>query len=238
MKPGGAEAELEAARRGLNDLLSCVQLARGAAWISAGRYREAYRALRRALDPADASYHQRERFTSLMLFAEAAVRVSRRGDARRVVAELEEIAVVTPSPILHVHLLYARAVLADDHEAEELFLAALGEDLSRWPLVEAKLRLAYGAWLLEQGRVVPARVVLGQARTCLDRIGAAPWVDEAHLRLRAAGEQGLKPACEERKVRVAALVADSLSDPEIAEELLLPMDVVALYRRAIVDETR
>ncbi|MGW4249110.1 AAA family ATPase, partial [Nocardia sp. NPDC004722] len=74
------EAELVASRGRLNDLLSCVQLARGIAWLSAGRDRDAYLALRRAFDPAVASFHQRERYGALMFLADAAVRAGHRAD--------------------------------------------------------------------------------------------------------------------------------------------------------------
>ena len=39
-------------------------------------------------------------------------------------------------------LSYARAVLADDGEAEDLFTEALRADLIRWPWLRARLELA------------------------------------------------------------------------------------------------
>jgi hypothetical protein len=54
-----AEAELLSSQRGLNDLLSCVQLARGAALVATGQHVAAYRELRRRFDPADPSFHPR-----------------------------------------------------------------------------------------------------------------------------------------------------------------------------------
>ena len=106
--------------RRLTDLLACVQLARGFALISAGRYAEAYEALRRLFDPGDPSFHLTERFHG--------VDVPGRGSRPRRPAR------TTPGghrragsrgrghAIRHarLHLAYARAVLADDDEAEEL----------------------------------------------------------------------------------------------------------------------
>jgi len=191
-----AEAELAANRQRLNDLLSCVQLARGSAWLSAGRHADAYEALRRVFDPADPSYHQRERFASITYLAEAAVHSGHRQDARAVVAELERVATVTPSPILHVHLLYARAVLADDRDAGGLYVSALGEDLRRWPWMKARIELAYGGWLLRRGRAADARSPLRSAQAVLDSISARAWAGQARAQLRAAqtGAVGLDPA--------------------------------------------
>ncbi|MCT9934719.1 AAA family ATPase [Planotetraspora sp. A-T 1434] len=235
------EAELEAGRRKLNDLLSCVQLARGAAWLAAGRDRDAYQALRRAFDPADPSFHQRERFTGVMFLADAGQRAGHREDAREVLADLEDVALVTPSPILHVNLLYARAVLADDQEAENLYLLALQQDLSRWPFARAKIKLAYGGWLRRHRRLAQARSFLRAAQTALDGIGAATWADEARIELHAAGAEISWPAGEAggpvRERQIAVFVAQGLPDDEIARQLYLSPDIVRLYRRKIREES-
>jgi MalT-like TPR region len=172
-----AEAELVANRQCLNDLLCCVQLARGSAWLSARRYGDAYVELRRLFDPADPSFHQRERFAGLMHLAEAGVHSDHRDDARLIVAELEDVAAVTPSPILHMHLGYARAVLADDADAEDRYLAALREDLSRWPWIRARIELAYGEWLRRQGRVDAARRLLQWAKASFEFVGGRAWAE-------------------------------------------------------------
>ncbi|MDV9178405.1 helix-turn-helix transcriptional regulator, partial [Streptomyces sp. W16] len=239
-----AEAELEAGRRGLNDLLSCVQLARGVAWLSAGRNEDAYRALRRAFDPADPSFHQRERFTGLTFLAEAADRACDREDARRVLAEMEEIALTTPAPILHAHLPYARAVLAAEEDAENLYSAALREDLSVWPLVRARTELAYGAWLRRHGRPDEAAALFATAQATFDRAGSATWGDRTRLELMAVGTRPAWPATvgqtgiPERERRIGALLAGGLPDTEIAQQLHLPPDVVAMYRQRLRDARR
>ena len=68
------------------------------------------------------------------------------------IAGLEQVVAVTPSPILRVHLRYAHAVLADDADAEDLYRATLGEELTRWPWARARIELAYGGWLRRQRR--------------------------------------------------------------------------------------
>jgi len=180
-----AEAELAALPQRLNDLLTCVRLARGCAWLSDGQPEAAYAELRRLFDPGDPSFHQRERFAGVMYLAEAATRAGRREDAAAIVRELDGVAAGTPSPILHVHLLYARAVLAVEDDAEDLYLAALGADLIRWPWVRARIELAYGAWLSGRGR--PSfRAPLRSALAVFDAIGAEAWSRQAQSLLEAS----------------------------------------------------
>jgi hypothetical protein len=50
-------------------------------------------------------------------------------EARAVIAALGADEAITPSETLARHLSYARAVLADDGDAEKLFLAALSAPL-------------------------------------------------------------------------------------------------------------
>ncbi|MFF3464608.1 ATP-binding protein [Streptomyces sp. NPDC001984] len=228
------EAELREAR-GRNVMLSVLQLARGLVALEAGLNRDAYRTVRAIFDPAEPSFHQRHGFASLMFLADAAVRAGHREDAREVVAELEVIARETPSPILHVHLSYARAVLAADEAAEDFYLAALRQDLSSWPYARAKLELAYGSWLRRQKRLHEAQSLLTSAQSTFDRIGALPCADEARLELRATGAPIDWPeSTAERLRQITELSALRLPDDEIAERLSLRRAVVAMYR----DRTR
>jgi hypothetical protein len=228
------EAELREAR-GRNVMLSMLQLARGLVSLAAGRNRDAYRTLRAIFDPAEPSFHQRNGFASLMFLADAAVRAGHREDARELVAELEMIARETPSPLLHVHFSYARAVLAADGDAEDFYLAALRQDLSDWPYARAKVELAYGSWLRRQKRVHEARSLLTSAQSTFDRIGALPCGDEARLELRATGAPIVWPESSAERLRqITELSALRLPDDEIAERLSLRRAVVAMYR----DRTR
>ncbi|MFD0631908.1 hypothetical protein ACFQ9X_10060 [Catenulispora yoronensis] len=233
-----AEAELEAGRRGLNDLLSCVQLARGLAWSSCGRDRDAYMALRRAFDPEDPAFHRRERFGALMYLADTAVRAGHTEDAREVLTGLELVATTVDAPILHAHLGYARAVLAADSDAEKLFRAALADDsASAWRSVRAMTDLAFGTWLIRQGRVGEAEAHVAKARAELDRMGALPWADRARA---VAAEAGLavvwpsagdatRASVEDQALAIRSLHRADLSPETLARRVSLPAEVVALY---------
>ncbi|MCX4976809.1 AAA family ATPase [Streptomyces sp. NBC_00620] len=224
------EAELREAR-GRNAMLSLLQLARGLVSLEAGRNRDAYRILRAVFDLADPSFHRAERFISLMFLADAAVRAGHREDARGLLAELELIARETPSPMHHINLSYARAVLAADEDAEDFYLAALRQDLSNWPYARAKVELAYGSWLRRRNRIRQAQSMLTSAQSAFDRIGALPCGDEARLELRATGAPIAWPESSAERLRqITELSALRLPDEEIAERLGLRPAVVAMYR--------
>src|SRR5262249_20827322 len=222
-----AEVEQVAGDPRLNDLLACVQLIRGFGLISVGDYAEAYEAPRRLYDPADPAFHLTERFPGGMFLPAAAAHAGRAGDVRPVIADLEADALTTPAPTLHLHLSYARAVLAGDDEAEKLFLAALAADLTRWPWLRARLELAYGRWLRRQRRVAESRQPLRSALTTFDLIGAGSWAEQARAELRAAGERAAaqEPAAQSvlsaQELQIARLAAEGLSNREIGERLYL-----------------
>jgi DNA-binding NarL/FixJ family response regulator len=235
------EVEQSAAGKRLSNMFALVQLARGFAYLSAGNYADAYRALRRLFDPADAAFHRHERFHGVMFLAEAAVHAGQAHDVRTVIADLEAEAVTTPAPILHRHLSYARAVLATDEEAEELYLAALSADLTRWPWLRARLELAFGQWLRRQRRTAEARRPLRSAQLTFDLIGARSWAETTQGELRATGGRtraagpdktsGLS-SLSAQELQIARLAAEGLSNKEIGERLYLSHRTVGshLYR--------
>jgi DNA-binding CsgD family transcriptional regulator len=233
-----AEAEHAADGRRLNDLLSCVQLARGIGLTTAGEYGSAYEALRRMFDPDDAAFHTTERFHGVTFLADAALHAGRVAEAREVVSGLEADAAVTASATLHRHLSYARAVLAPDEDADELYQQALQTDLVRWPWLRARIELAYGGWLRRRRRVAQSRTYLRAAQATLDVIGAGSWAERARAELRAAGERAVSAApaalgsLSAQELQIAKLAARGLSNKEIGQQLYLSPRTVGshLYR--------
>jgi DNA-binding CsgD family transcriptional regulator len=233
------EAEHSPTLRALNDFLACAQQARGFAYITNGRYAEAYTALERLFDPLDPAHHVREQLCGVMFLAEAAAHCGRVEDARKILAEMERIAEITPSPALLANLLYARPVLADDDEAEALYRQGLRADLSRWPWHRARIQHAFGSWLRRQRRVAESRDHLRSAVGAFDVIGATTWAEQARAELRAAGErtrpQGVTAAVavlSPQELQIARLAAEGRSNREIAEQLFLSPRTVGshLYR--------
>ncbi len=233
-----AEAEQVILPMASNSMLTLLQLSRGLTALGGGRHSDAYEHLRRVFDPADLAYHPYVRGWAIGELAEAAVHSGHREAARRVMEELGPLADQTPSPLLHVGLQYARPLLADDEDAEPLFEAALGADLTRWPLVRARLLLAYGAWLRRQRRVAESRAPLRAAREAFDALGALPWGERARQELRASGElsgrraPGAWDRLSPQELQIVQLAADGLSNREIGQQLYLSHRTVGthLYR--------
>jgi DNA-binding CsgD family transcriptional regulator len=227
-----------AVRRG-SSILTRAQTARGIAYISSGRYLDAYTLLSRVFDPKDPSHHFREQFGAVMYLAEAAVRSGQHDGARAIVARMEVTAQCSGSPLLVTQLRYARAVLAPDDTAEQLFLDCLAADLSSWPWPRARVQLAYGRWLRRQRQVRRSRVPLQAALSALQSLGAASWAREALDELEAAGRSSEDRPAEfsavllsAQELKIARLAARGLSNTEIGEQLGLSRRTVGshLYR--------
>jgi ATP/maltotriose-dependent transcriptional regulator MalT len=233
-----SEVEQAARNRNLNDLIACAQLARGISRITEGRHSDAFDELRRLFDHSDQAFHLTERFHGVMFLAEAAIHSGRLAEARAIVTDLELDAATTPSSTLHRQLAYARAVLADDEDAETLYIAGLSQDLTRWPWHRARLELAYGSWLRRHRRSSESRSPLRAARTTLELIGATAWAEQARIELRAAGErtENAEPLALDmlsaQELQIARLAADGLTNREIGEQLFLSHRTVGshLYR--------
>jgi DNA-binding CsgD family transcriptional regulator len=232
------QVERSAGTRRLNNLLACVQLARGFVRLRSGRAAEAYGDLRRLFDPNDMAFHESERIHALAPLAEAARNAGLEEDARAVLAGMEAVAGPVPVPTLQIHLEYARAVLAPGDDAEPLFQAAMSRDLTRWAWHRARLELAYGSWLRRRRRTSASRAPLRSARTTFEMIGATTWARQAATELRAAGErltvagQPGHDTLTAQELQVARLAAAGLSNREIGEQLYLSPRTIGsiLYR--------
>jgi AAA ATPase-like protein len=178
-----ADAESAALRSGINDRICLAYQARGTALLSANRSAEAFACLRRQYEPSDPGHHLRESFAGVALLAEAAVACGRVDDARVLIGDLELVAVLTPSPLLEVNLLYARAVLAREEARDRHFRDALAHDLRRWPWIRARVHLAYGTWLAGTGQRTGAATNLQAAADVFSRLGAARWMASARRSL-------------------------------------------------------
>ena len=123
-------------------------------------------------------------------------------------------------------------MLADDVDAEELYQAGLGMDLTRWPWPRTRLELAYGSWLRRQRRVAESRPYLRSAQRTLEAIGATCWAEEARRELRAAGVRPeanralVLDALSPQKRQIAELAAGGLSNREIGARLFLSRVIV------------
>ena len=133
---------------------------------------------------------------------------------------------------------YARPLLAGERDAETLYEAALGTNLTSWPFARARLQLAYGAWLRRRRRVAESRSLLSSAKTAFDALEVVPWSERARHELRASGvmsheqEHATLRQLTPQELQIVRLAASGLTNREIAEQLYLLHRTVGahLYR--------
>ncbi|MGY5047183.1 AAA family ATPase [Streptomyces sp. 900105755] len=233
------EAERIGLPAGARPVLATATTARGLAALGAGRFEEAFGHFRRLHDPADPAFQIALRLTAVGDLVDAATHCGRPADVLPVVAELEEVATVTPAPVLHAELRLVRALLAADEDADPLFADALGADLGAWPLIRARTHLAYGEWLRRRRRRVESRDHLRAARDMFDALGAIPWGERARQELRAAGETSRRRAPDARdqltahELQIVRLAADGLTNREIGQRLYLSHRTVSSHLHRI-----
>ena len=243
-QPDTAEALLAEAERvtlpmGVRITLAVLQFARGLTALARGRHAGAYDELHRMFHPGDPAYHSVVRFWAIGDLAEAAVHSGRRDAARRAVGELEPLAELMPAGVLHAGLHYARALLADDADAERLFQAALSADLSSWPFARARVLLAYGSWLRRQRRVAESRASLRAARDAMDALGAVPWSERARQELRASGETSRRRSLQAwdvlspQELQIARMAVEGLTNREIGQQLYLSHRTIGFHLHRI-----
>jgi DNA-binding CsgD family transcriptional regulator len=212
---------------GAHRFLSLAQVVRGLIALGQRRHAEAYDQARRIFDPSDLAFHPQVRFWAATDYLEAAIHSDHVEEARAVMAEMETLLAQTHAPLLQAHLAYARPLLAEEHEAEALYVASLGETLANWPFLHARLQLAYGGWLRRHRRMADSRASLRAAVEGLDALGVAPWADRARQELRASGERSCPRIPEARdqlspqELQIAQMAAAGLSNREIGERLYL-----------------
>ena len=230
-----AEVERVMLPKGMNAVLMDVQLARGLTALGFGRYVEAYEHLIRLFEHGDPAWHEMKRCWAIGDLAEAARHSGHLEKARALLPEMEAILDETHPPRLRVALEYARPLLAEDEEAEDLFRAALDADLTRWPFARARLELSFGTWLRRQRRVAESRVPLRAAREAFDALGAVPWSEHARHELRGAGvtsrprKRGAMDELTPQELQIARMAASGLSNREIGQQLYMSHRTVGAH---------
>jgi DNA-binding CsgD family transcriptional regulator len=230
-----AEAERLGTPVGARPVLATAQHARALAALGAGDYGQALARLLRMQDMADPAHQLALNCHTITDLADAASRSENPGDAAAVLAQMETAAATTTSPSLHDGLRFARAVLARQEEAEELFRAALAVDLSGRPFTRARTELGYGEWLRRQRRATESRQHLRAARDTFDALGTTPWGERARRELRAAGErsgerqEATSDILTAQELQIAQLAAEGLTNREIGKRLYISHRTVGAH---------
>ncbi|MCM6773573.1 AAA family ATPase [Nocardia sp. CDC159] len=171
---------------------------------------------------------------------EAAVRNGDTATAERALHRLAERAEAAGTPWALGLLARARALLADDDTAEELYREALTRLTSTSVTPElARTRLLYGEWLRRRRRRRDARVELQGAHELFEQMGAAAFAERARTELAGTGEKA-RPRLPEnsydltpRELQVAHLAGAGVTNQEIAAELFLSVATVEYHLRKI-----
>ncbi|MEV4349270.1 AAA family ATPase [Actinoplanes sp. NPDC049596] len=163
---------------------------------------------------------------------DAAVAAGTTDAARRLLADLPDLARRLPSEQMVIARVYAGAVLDGDDDRYAEALAALPPTAA---LARARLHLHHGRWLHRGRRYLDSREPLRAAREAFERMGARPWAEAADRQLRATGERQARPVAgigavlNARERAIATMAARGASNREIAERLQLSPRTVSSY---------
>jgi DNA-binding CsgD family transcriptional regulator len=170
---------------------------------------------------------------------EAAVRAGRHDEASQALSEFEDWAARSTYPWVQPRLASCRALLTDGAEASGHFEDALRAGADGGPFDLARIQLLYGEHLRRERRRADARIQLRAALEAFERYRAESWADRARAELRASGETARRrdPSTVDQltpqELRIARLVAQGLSNKEVAAQLFLSPRTVDHHLRHV-----
>jgi DNA-binding NarL/FixJ family response regulator len=167
-----------------------------------------------------------------------AVPLGEQGTARRAVAQLERYAADRQAPALHRSAAFAAAIL--DGDAAQLLKVADAYAAAGRPLLEAQAREHAADAMAAVGRGQEARLQLDAAQGHYAELGASWDAARADARLRAhrirRGVHGERKrpktgwaALTDTEQTVAALLAEGLSNPDIAGQMFISRRTVQFH---------
>lgn len=229
-------AAADGAARGEGRLIGLTGYASAVLYNGLARYDEAFAAVRDACDYEDLGLYG----WSLAELVEAAAHSGRRDAAHRAVEELEDRAGVVETPWGLGALAGAKALLADDEDADRLFTEALDQlSRSRAAVKTARTHLSYGEWLRRVNRRGDGRHHLNQAHEMFTGMGAQAYAERARRELVAVGEKIRKRPLSSgdvltaQEAQIARLAADGLTNQEIGAQLFISMHTVEWHLRKV-----
>lgn len=209
--------------------------------LASGR---AAHALERLLALADAAPGEGNPMVSLFATADlvdAAVRVDRGREAATAVDRLEGWAAHTNAAWTAALVARCRAQLATDDAASDALFDTSLDLYARGgrPFDTARTALLFGARLRRRRRRADARKHLRVAVETFERLGAAPWAEQARAELLATGETARKrdvstlKTLTPQELQIARLVANGATNRAIAAHLFLSPRTVDYHLRKV-----
>ena len=122
---------------------------------------------------------------------------------------------------------------------DDAFAEAIADEATLPPFQQARTRLLYGEWLRRERRRTDARVHLREALDVFRALGADPWEERTAAELRATGETARKRDASTlddltpQELQIAGLVAEGLTNREIAAQLYLSPRTIEYHLRKV-----
>jgi DNA-binding CsgD family transcriptional regulator len=177
--------------------------------------------------------------TSLPDRIEAALRAGQLDAARAALSVFEDWAAHANAAWARPRLAGFRALLGPDGDAERHFAEALALGRDARPFDLPRIQLLYGESLRRARRRTDARVQLRAALDGFERLRAEPWAERARTELRASGETARKrdpstvSQLTPQETQIARLVAEGLSNKEVAAQLFLSPRTIDSHLRNV-----
>lgn len=201
-----------------------------------GRYAEAFAAAQRVCEYEDLGFYG----WALHELVESAAHVGEFDAARQAICHIDRRAGASGTAWGLGALAGARALLADNEDADRLFTEALDHlSRSRVAVYRARTHLNYGEWLRRVNRRRDARHHLTRAHEMFTRMGAGAYAERARRELIAVGERVRKQALSAgdeltaQEAQIARLAADGLTNQEIGAQLFISVHTVEWHLRKV-----
>ena len=226
----------EGTARGEGRVLGLTGYVAAVLYNGLGRYEEASAAARETCQYEDLGFHS----WCLFELIEAATRSGDQETAAWALKRFEKHAGASRTDWAQGALANARALVADDDRAEDLYIEAI-EHLARTRVVVhlARAHLHFGEWLRRINRRVDARRHLTKSHEMFTRMGAQAFAERARRELLATGEKVRKQPVSSgnqltaQESQIARLAGDGLTNQEIGAQLFISTHTVEWHLRKV-----
>jgi DNA-binding CsgD family transcriptional regulator len=206
--------------------------------LTSGRVEEANDRLLRLASLDRPSAHVIIAVHAIPDLVEVAVRTGRQHETAEPMARYRAW-VQTASTLSGGALLARCEALLGERPPDEAFRDAIERAGALAPFQQARTELLYGEWLRRERRRQEARGHLRAAVELFHSLGTVPWAQRAEAELRATGETTRKrdPSTLDQltpqELQIAGLVADGLTNREIATQLFLSPRTIDYHLRKV-----